>query len=151
LALVDLPRKWLLFGAAGLALVVTPYLACSSSESENVASFSEADADAKLLGTWQGTAEIEGESIPFSLMLERAPWQRITPGHLLVAGTLTSEHPALNGNVDGSFDSQNTRGASLALRLDNGKTLHGTLEGDTLSDGHIDSAAQAATFALARP
>jgi hypothetical protein len=151
LALVDLPRKWLLLSAAGLALVVTPYLACSSSESENVASFSEADADAKLLGTWQGTAEIEGESIPFSLMLERAPWQRLTPGHLAVAGTLTSEHPALNGTVDGAFDSHGDHAALLALRLDNGKTLHGTLEGDALSDGRIDNTAHAGTFGLTRP
>jgi hypothetical protein len=143
-------KKWPILAVCGLGLLVTPYLACSGSEPE-VASYSEADVEAKLLGTWQGTAELEGESIPFSLTLERAPWQRLTPGHVVVAGTLTSEHPALNGAVDGAFDSQNNHAASLALRLDNGKTLRGTLEDDTLSDGRIDSAAQTGTFGLTRP
>ena len=143
-------KKWLLFGIFGLGLVVTPYLACSSAESEKLASYSEADVRSALLGIWQGTAELDGESIPFALTLERAATP--TPANIAVVGTLTSENPSFNGVVDGSFAAPHSLdAASLALRLDDGKTLRGTLDGDTLSDGHIDSAAHAGTFGLTRP
>jgi hypothetical protein len=146
-------KKWLLLGLFGLGLVVTPYLACSSSsQAESVETYSEADVKAALLGTWQGTAELDGESFAFSLTLERTPWQRPAHANLVVVGTLTSENPAFNGSLDGSFDyPHGFSKAALALRLDNGKTLRGTLEGDTLSDGRVDSAAQVGTFGLTRP
>ena len=62
-------KKWLLLGVFGLALVVNPYLACSSNETEY--SYSEADMKDAVLGTWQGTAEMDGETVEFSLVLAR--------------------------------------------------------------------------------
>jgi hypothetical protein len=63
-------KKWLLLGIFGLALVINPYLACSSSE-EGFA-FSESDLKAAVLGTWQGTADLDGETVEFSLVLDQA-------------------------------------------------------------------------------
>jgi hypothetical protein len=42
-------KKWLLLGVFGLALVINPYLACSSNE--DAFSFSESDLKAAVLGT----------------------------------------------------------------------------------------------------
>jgi hypothetical protein len=150
LVLVKFSRNQLLLGALGLALLVTPYLACSSSESDTPAQGAE-QQQARLLGNWQGTAEIDGETIPFSLSLDARP-QKSSPERLVVAGTLTSENPAFDGAVDGYFgvDASSQR-ATLSLRLDDGKTLLGTLEGEALSDGRIVNVARTGTFGLTRP
>jgi hypothetical protein len=69
-----------------------------------------------------------------------------------VVGSLTSENPSFDGAVDGYFgiDSANHR-VTLSLRLDDGKTLLGNLEGDALTDGRVENAAHTGTFAITRP
>ena len=145
--LAKLSRNQLLFGALGLALLVTPYLACSSGTEAAPADVGELQA--KLLGTWQGTAELDGETIPFSLTLEHAP-TKDAPERLAVAGSLTSENPTFDGAVDGHVGFAKQR-PTLSLRLDDGKILLGTLEGEALRDGHIDNVAHTGSFGLTRP
>lgn len=150
--LAKFSRNQLLLGALGLALLVTPYLACSSSESaSSEASTSTEELQSKLLGTWQGSAEIDNETIPFSLSLDQRG-ATSTPERLTVVGSLTSENPSFDGAVDGYFgiDATNHR-VTLSLRLDDGKTLLGTLEGEALSDGRIVNMARTGTFGLGRP
>lgn len=170
-------RKWLLFGIFGLALVINPYLACSSNE--DGFSFSESDLKAAVLGTWQGTAELDGETVEFALVLEQASAKSkaqslsapkvqpqcgarsfvkpagacISSTTMPVSGTLTSVNPALNGVVDGEV---NILGnllslAELALRLEDGTVLSGAIEQQSLSDGSITSKVQLGTFSLSRP
>jgi hypothetical protein len=151
LELAKFSRNQLLLGALGLALLVTPYLACSSSEHGTDSATSTDDLQTKLLGTWQGTAEIDNETIPFSLSLEQRGATSTTE-RLAVVGSLTSENPSFDGAVDGYFgiDTANHR-VTLSLRLDDGKTLLGTLEGEALSDGRIVNMARTGTFGLGRP
>lgn len=150
--LAKLGRNRLLLGALGLALLVTPYLACSSSDQGADSAESVEELRNKLVGTWQGTAEIDNETIPFSLSLDQRRATISTPERLGVAGSLTSENPSFDGAVDGYFgiDAANHR-VTLSLRLDDGKTLLGTVEGETLTDGRIENVARSGTFALARP
>ena len=63
-------RTWLVFGVFGVALVVNPYLGCSSSEEDFT--YSEQDMKAAILGEWQGTGELDGEAVAFTLKLEQA-------------------------------------------------------------------------------
>src|SRR6188768_2956026 len=119
-------KKWLVLSAFGLALVVNPYLACSNSN-ENEFSYSEADMKDAVLGTWQGTADIDGETVEFSLLLEQASAKSKTQSvsapkvqpqcssrsfvkpaaacsvmsQMPIVGSLTSVNPALNGAIDG--------------------------------------------------
>ncbi|HVY27381.1 MAG TPA: hypothetical protein VHB79_12575 [Polyangiaceae bacterium] len=149
--LAKLSRNQLLLGALGLALLVTPYLACSSSDKVSDSAETPDELRSKLVGTWQGSAEIDSETIPFSLSLEPRG-ATSTAERLGVVGSLTSENPYFDGAVDGYFgiDVANHR-VTLSLRLDDGKTLLGTLEGETLSDGRIENVAHAGTFGLSRP
>jgi hypothetical protein len=149
LELAKLTRNQLLFGAVGLALLVTPYLACSSSSDSAPTSESAEAQQARLLGTWQGTAELDGETIPFSLTLDRQTRQLSTE-RVAVLGTIASENPNFDGAVDGNVGSSD-KGVTLSLRLADGKVLLGTLEGEAISDGRIVSAAQFGTFGLTRP
>jgi hypothetical protein len=147
--LTQLTRKQLLLGAASLALLVTPYLACSSSSDTAPASESAEAQQARLLGTWQGTAELDGETIPFSLTLDRQARQ-ISAERVAVVGAITSENPNFDGVVDGNVGSSD-KGVTLSLRLSDGKVLLGTLEGEAIGDGRILRAAQSGTFGLTRP
>jgi hypothetical protein len=170
-------KKWLLFGAFGLALVVNPYLACSSNE--DGFAFSESDLKAAVLGAWQGTADLDGETVEFSLVLEQASakskTQSLSPPKVQpqcgvrsfvkpagacsssttmpVSGTLTSVHPALNGVVDGEV---NILGnlltvVDLSLRLEDGTVLGGAIENQAISDGLVSKSRQIGTFSLSRP
>ena len=171
-------KKWLLLGVFGVALVINPYLGCSSSN-ENEFSYSEADLKDAVLGTWQGTADIDGETVEFSLVLEQASAQsktqsisapRVQPlctsrsfvkpagacgvsTSMPVSGTLTSVNPALNGVVDGevSVYGKDLRAAALALRLEDGTQLSGAIEKQSLSDGRVLKSQEAGTFSLSRP
>lgn len=171
-------KKWLLLGVFGLALVVNPYLACSSSNDTEFR-YSEADMKEAVLGTWQGTAEMDGETVEFSLVLEQASAKSKTQSvsapkvqpqctsrsfvkpagacwvmsTMPLVGTLTSVNPALNGAVDGEarIDGVELGAAELSLRLEDGKQLSGALEKQALSDGSITSKARLGTFSLSRP
>lgn len=145
--LAKLSRNQLLLGALGGALLVTPYLACSSDSASEAGG--EADLASLALGTWQGTAELDGETIPFSLTLERQA-QQLTAERLAVAGSITSEHPFFDGAVDGSIGISLQR-ATLSLRLDDGKVLLGSFDGEGLRHGDIVAVADAGTFGLSRP
>src|ERR1041384_6785882 len=164
-------KRWLLLGAFGLALVVNPYLACSSNEGESDFNYSEDEMKRALLGTWQESALLEGETVHFSLVLEQAR-ARAAPGsapqcasrsfvkpaaaciastNMPVVGTLTSVSPDLNGAVDGGFTAFRTLdGAMLNLRLESGTVLLGTVKEDALVDGSLRSGATG-SFSLQRP
>ena len=169
-------KKWLLFPAFGLALVVNPYLACSSNETEYT--YSESDMQAATLGTWQGTARVDGEDVEFSLVLEqasaKAKTQSLTPPKaqpqcnsrsfvkpagacfvtttMPVTGTVTSVNPDFNGTVDGEvWAGISFPPIELSLRLEDGKQLSGSIRGDSLSDGDISNKANVGTFSLSRP
>jgi hypothetical protein len=169
-------KKWLLMGVFGLALVVNPYLGCSSNGQDF--SYSEADLKDATLGTWQGSAEIDGEQVEFSLVLEQASAKSKTQSlsapkvqpqcatrsfvkpagacaslsEMPVVGTLTSVNPELNGAVDGVVHAyQNLSPADLSLRLEDGKQLTGMVEKQSLSDGRITSKVELGTFSLSRP
>jgi hypothetical protein len=170
-------KKWLVLSAFGLALLVNPYLACSNSN-ENEFSYSEADMKDAVLGTWQGTADIDGETLEFSLVLEQASAKSKTQSvsapkvqpqcssrsfvkpaaacealsQMPIVGTLTSVNPALNGAVDGDVLAyQNLDRVELSLRLEDGTQLSGMLETQALADGRILKPEQVGTFSLSRP
>jgi hypothetical protein len=169
-------KRWLVLGGFGLALVVNPYLACSS-EGQSDFDYSEDEMKRAVLGTWQGTAELGGETIPFSLVLEQASSKSKTQGvhapsaqpqcasrsfvkpaaacisqtTMPVIGTLTSVSPELNGAVDGTFAAgRNLSAVRLELSVDGGASLTGTVDDDALSDGHL-SASSSGSFSLQRP
>jgi len=170
-------KKWLILGVFGLALVVNPYLACSSKEDDEF-SYSESELKAAVLGTWQGTAELDGEQVEFSLVLEQAPAKSktqslaapnvkpqcgtrsfvkpaaacISMSEMPLVGTLTSVNPELNGAVDGEVQAYRDLGpVDVTLRLEGGKELRGIIKGQALSDGQISASMQLGTFALSRP
>lgn len=145
-------RKWLVSGALGLALVAGPYLACSNS-SETEAGYSEAELKSAVLGTWEGNAEIDGESVDFSLVLDQAS-VRSKPGKTtaVVSGNITSVNPALNGSVDGEISvGKEIERVELGLRLDDGTQLGGSIESQALADGRILRPQRNGTFSLSRP
>jgi hypothetical protein len=169
-------KKWLLLGVFGLALVINPYLGCSSNDDEF--SYSESDLKAAVLGNWQGTADLDGEQVEFSLVLEQAPAKsktqslsapRVKPqcssrsfvkpaaacismSDMPLVGTLTSVNPELNGAVDGEVQAyRDLDGIDIALRLEGGKELRGQVKGQSLSDGQISAGTKLGTFALTRP
>ena len=169
-------KKWLLVGVFGIALVINPYLACSSSE-EDEFKYTESEMKSAVLGTWQGTAEIDGETVSFSLVLEQdgsksktqsAP--RLTPqcgtrsfvkpaaacismSEMPLVGTITSQNPDLNGPLDGVAHAYlDLDPTDLDLRLETGLSLGGMIKGDELSDGSIMAASGSlGSFSLARP
>lgn len=169
-------KKWLYLGVFGVALVVNPYLACSSSEDDFT--YSEQDMKAAILGDWQGTADLDGESAPFTLTLEQASANSKTqsvaaPGVkpqcgsrsfvkpaaacasesvMPLVGTITSASPALNGVVTGELSaSRILDDAGLRLQLEDGRTLIGTLGDAEVSNGRISTGEQVGTFSLVRP
>lgn len=169
-------KKWLLLGVFGVALVINPYLACSSS-SEDEFKYTESEMKSAVLGTWQGTAEIDGETVSFSLVLEQqgaksktqsAP--RVSPqcatrsfvkpaaacitmSEMPLVGTITSQNPDLNGALDGGAHAYvNLDPTDLDLELEAGLSLRGMINGDSLSDGSITAASgNVGTFSLSRP
>jgi hypothetical protein len=171
-------KPWLLLMVFGVGLVINPYLACSNQD-EEAYTYGEADMKAALLGTWQGSAELGGETILFSLTLEQASAKSKTqsvgvPGvqpqcgsrsfvkpaaacasltTMPVVGALSSENPGLNGAIDGSLQAYRTlEGARLSIRLEDGPTLVGTIDGDALSDGQVlGDAEHSGSFSLSRP
>jgi hypothetical protein len=163
----------LVLGGFGLALVVNPYLACSS-DAQSDFNYSEDEMKQAVLGSWQGTAELGGETIPFSLVLEQASSKSKTQSlgvreqcasrsfvkpagacasltTMPVIGTLTSVSPELNGAVDGTLRAgRNLSSVSIELSLDGGATLTGVVDGDAVSDGRL-SASSSGSFSLQRP
>ena len=169
-------QRWLLLAAFGLALMANPYLACSHSNGDF--NYSESDLKEATLGTWQGSADVDGETVEFSLVLEQASapaktqsvaapkvqpecisrsfvkpagacWVTTT---MPVIGTLTSVNPALNGAFDGEVAAgKDLSPANLSLRLEDGKQLSGAIEKQSLNDGRITSKVQIGTFSLTRP
>ncbi|HXK18119.1 MAG TPA: hypothetical protein VNG33_09975, partial [Polyangiaceae bacterium] len=130
--------RYLALGGCALALLITPYLACSSHGGTGDPGRSEADMGAAAIGTWQGSAEIDGETVPFSLGLQLAPRRSAAAHGLSVVGTLTSENPDLNGALDGVVTAEiDDEGLDVALRLEDGKIFSGRVEHSVLTDGHI--------------
>lgn len=168
--------KWWLLGVFGLALIVNPYVACSSS-SEADFTYSEADMKVAILGDWTGTADLDGESVPFTLSLEQAsasskaqsapPSIRpqcgsrsfvkpaaacVSESVMPLVGTLTSSNPGLNGPVTGELvASRILDKAGLRLQLDDGRTLNGTLDDGEVTDGSVYDSRQVGSFSLERP
>jgi hypothetical protein len=169
-------KKWLLFVPFAVALIVNPYLACSSSEEDF--DYSEADMKAAILGDWQGNAELDGESVAFTVSLEQASakskTQSIAPplvkpqcgsrsfvkpaaacysqSFMPLVGTITSSNPGLNGAVTGELSAAGSLDrANLNLELEDGRTLSGTLDGDEVTDGTVHDSQLVGTFSLERP
>lgn len=169
-------KKWLLLGVFGLSLVVNPYLACSSGDDEF--SYSESELKAAVLGNWQGTADLDGEQVEFSLALDQAPAKSktqslsapnvkpqcgtrsfvkpaaacISMSEMPLVGTLTSVNPELNGALDGEVHAYlNLDAIDITLRLEGGKELRGQIKGQTISDGSINDKVELGTFSLGRP
>lgn len=166
--------KWLLLGVLGLALVINPYLACSSEDEFN---YSESEMKSAVLGEWEGTAELNGESVSFSLTLEQAPSKsktqsapRVTPqcgtrsfvkpaaacvsmSEMPLAGSIASANPELDGLVEGYAHAYvNLDPTELDLVLESGLTLHGNIKSGSLKDGSINTREDnAGTFSLTRP
>jgi len=168
-------KRWLILGVFGLALVINPYLACSSKAGFD---YSETDMKQAVLGDWVGSADIDGESVDFTLSLQQASdksktqslaapkvqpqcgsrtfvrpaaacWNTTT---MPLVGTITSVSPALNGAVDGELVAGMSLDPSqLSLRLENGKQLSGSLKKGALSDGTITDGATDSSFSLSRP
>ncbi|MES1187801.1 MAG: hypothetical protein ABUL60_28540 [Myxococcales bacterium] len=170
-------KKWLIVPVFGLALIANPYLGCSHSD-ENGYSYSEADMKRAVLGSWEGNADIDGESVEFSLVLEQASAKSKTQSisapkaqpqcssrsfvkpaaacwvttSMPVSGTITSVNPALNGAVDGVVTAgADLDPAELSLRLEDGTQLSGAFKKQALSDGHVTKPQQIGTFSLSRP
>lgn len=169
-------NKWLFFAVFGVALVANPYLACSNSNEDFT--YSESEMKSAVLGTWQGTADIDGETVEFSLVLEQASAKSktqsvsapqvqpqcgsrsfvkparacISTSQMPIVGTLTSGNPALNGAVDGEVSAGRLLDPTdLSLRLEDGTQLAGVIEEQALADGHILRPQQVGTFSLSRP
>lgn len=169
---------WTLFG---LAFVVNPaVLACSSNDDEEDFTYGEADMKAAALGDWQGTAEVDGESVAFTLSLEQASGKSSTqsisaPGvtpqcgsrsfvkpaaacistsSMPVVGTLTSDNDELSGPVTGQLTAFRTLESSeLEVVLEDGRALSGSLRDQVISEGRIflPGRGELGTFTLARP
>lgn len=167
---------WTLFG---MVFLMNPQLACSSSEGEeDDFTYTEQDMKAVVLGDWQGTAELDGETIAFTLSLEQASAKSSTQGisastlqpqcgsrsfvkpaaacvtmsTLPLVGSLTSESPALSGAVTGEAEASRILNPSrLRIQLEDGRTLAGTLADQSISDGGIYDGRQIGSFTLARP
>lgn len=137
------------------SLLAAALLCACSHENEPDFTYTNGEMNEALLGTWQGTAQLDGETVPFSLSLEQAIGKAQTETRsrrgLPVVGSLTSENPAFNGAVDGSFTAFRTLDSvRLELHVDGGVVLYGNVDDQSLNDGHIGTSA-ADTFSLARP
>lgn len=170
-------KKWLLLGLFGVALLANPYLACSSGESQSDFTYSEPEMKSVVLGSWQGSAQLDGETVPFSLVLEQASVKSkpqsvtapplesqcgsrsfvkpaaacISSTGMPLVGALSSINPALDGPVDGTATAYRTLDSvRLELRLESGTVLYGTLEDEALTDGQLGPS-QSGSFSLQRP
>jgi hypothetical protein len=170
-------KNWLALAVLPLTLLVNPYLACSES-SQSDFTYSEADMKDALLGSWEGTAELDGVTSPFSLSLEQGSRQTktrsVTPPKIQpqcgarsfvkpaaacasettmpLVGLLSSENPALNGAVDGYFVAYRTLDSvELHLGLEGGVVLSGTIKDQALREGSIENAPPGGSFSLSRP
>jgi hypothetical protein len=164
-------KRWPVLGSFGLALLVNPYLGCSTQGGSDF-TYSEADMKSVALGTWQGSALLDGEAVPFFLTLEQAREGAKAPGsqsqcasrsfvkpaaactamtRMPVIGTLTSENPAFNGAVDGDLVAHRTLDeVDLSLHVEGGAVLSGRLEDEAVKDGRI-GARLSGGFSLQRP
>jgi hypothetical protein len=167
---------------AGLAFLVNPHLvACSSAFADGDESdftYSEADMRAAVLGDWQGTAELEGETATFTLTLRQASASPAGQGlvappvrpqcgsrtfvapaaacasisTMRLTGTITSDHPRLTGSVTGELEAFRTLDSSLlGITLPDTAELRGSLERQAIVDGGIYGETKLGTFTLARP
>jgi hypothetical protein len=170
-------KHWLYFGVFGVALLVNPYLACSGSDEEDF-TYSEQDMKAAILGEWEGSADVDGTSVPFSLSLEQASATSRTQSVsapsvepqcgsrsfvkpaaacasesvMPLVGTITSANAGLNGAVTGELSASRILDkAGLRLQLEDGRTLSGQLSGNEVSDGRIFTSTQVGTFSMTRP
>lgn len=170
-------KKGLIYALFGVALVVNPYLACSPSGGGNF-EYSEAEMKLAVLGSWQGTAELDGVSTPFSLSLEQGSSKSQTQGvgapasrpqctsrsfvkpagacssesRMPLVGTLSSENPQLNGALDGDVSALTTLDAVFVnLRLESGVELVGVIKDQAVNEGSLGSPAQKGTFSMSRP
>lgn len=169
-------KKWLVLPIFGLVLVANPYLGCSHSNEEY--RYSEAEMKSAVLGSWEGSADIDGESVDFSLVLEQAsakskaqrlPATGVQPPctsrsfvkpaaacsittTMPLSGTITSVNPALNGVVDGEVTAgAELDPAELSLRLEDGTQLRGVFQKQALGDGRVSRPQPVGTFSLSRP
>jgi hypothetical protein len=143
--------RYLALGGCALALLIAPYLACSSHEGPGDPGRSDADMRAAVIGTWQGSAEIDGETVPFSLGLQPAQRRPAAVHGVSVVGTLTSENPDLNGALDGVVTAEiDDEGLDVALRLEDGKIFSGRVERSAITDGHINDKAPVGSFSMSR-
>lgn len=164
---------WTLFG---LAFVVNPaVLACSSSDDEEDFTYGEADMKAAALGDWQGTAEVDGEIVAFTLTLEQASAKSsaqsiaappvrpqcgsrsfvkpaaacISISTMPLSGTIASEHSRLNGAVTGELTAYKTLdSASLHIELEDGTRLSGELDEGAIIDGEVVGVEPVGSFTL---
>ncbi len=168
--------NWSILTVFGVALVANPYLACSSNEQDFT--YSEQDMKSAMLGDWEGTADLDGESVSFTLTLEQASSKSTTQSvkaptlkpqcgsrsfvkpaaacesvsNMPLLGTLASANPTLNGPVTGYLiASRILEGAELTLDLEGGAQLSGHLKSEAVSDGIIRNPSEAGSFALSRP
>ena len=172
-------NNWLILGVFGVALIVNPYLACShSSESGSDFQYSEDDMKSAVLGSWQGTAELDGVTTPFSLSLEQGSYASRTQSvaapsvrpqcnsrsfvkpagacssesRMPLVGTLSSENPQLNGALDGDVFALRTLDAVyLSLRLETGVELVGTIKARAVKEGVLGDAGATGAFSMSRP
>jgi hypothetical protein len=171
-------KKWPIYAVFGVALVVNPYVACSQSSNADHFEYSEAEMKLAVLGSWQGTAELDGVSTPFSLSLEQASSKSKTQStgapavrpqctsrsfvkpagacssesRMPLVGTLSSENPQLNGALDGDVSALLTLDALfINLRLETGVELVGVIKDQTVSEGSLGNPAQKGTFSMLRP
>lgn len=169
---------WLGVPVFCVALVVNPYLGCSES-SESDFTYSETDMQRVVLGAWQGTAEVDGVSTPFTLTLEQASSKKKTqsigapsahpqcgsrsfvkPASACIAetvmpvvGSLRAASPELNGLVEGYTVAYRTLDAvELHLDLESGLVLSGRIEKQALSGGALQGAgSKASDVSMTRP
>lgn len=162
-----------------VAFLVNPQLIGCSSDAEDF-TYSEADMRDTVVGEWQGTAELEGESIPFTLTLKQAPrtpaaHDQVAPpirpqcgsrtfvqpaaacmsmSTMALAGTLTSDSPRLSGAVTGSAMAYRTLDSTeLELELSDALRFNGNVARQTVADGGLfgDGGAALGSFTLTRP
>lgn len=171
-------KNWLIGAVFGVALVVNPYLGCSRSDDQDDFKYSEEEMKLAVLGSWQGSVEIEGVETPFALSLAQASAEsrsqalgapRVRPqcssrsfvkpagacsseSRMPLVGTLSSENPELNGALDGDVSALLTLDSVfLSLRLETGVELVGVIKDQAVSDGQLRNANQQSSFSLSRP
>jgi hypothetical protein len=174
-------KNWSLGAIFGVALVINPYLACSQSNEgggDRDFKYSEQDMKLAVLGSWQGTAELDGVTTSFSLTLEQAGLESTTQGvaapqlrpqcssrsfvkpvgactsesTMPLIGTISSENPELDGALDGDASAFLVLDrVYLSLRLETGVELVGTIRDQGVNEGSLGEANRRGAFSLSRP